>query len=78
MPAVNSKPGTSTTRYNHYEYREIILIEDRLEKQQREDMARLKLTWMPAKVKSTPACTPKKQYQRIFTGTRFRIGGSKK
>ncbi|MDD5009984.1 MAG: hypothetical protein PHC68_16475 [Syntrophorhabdaceae bacterium] len=36
------------------------------------------LTWLPAKVRSAPACHPEKRYQKTFMGMGFRIGDSKK
>lgn len=81
MVATNFRIGTSATQYIPFEMHEISLISCWLEVREildREDMAQLRLTWLPAKVKLTPACTPKKRYQKTFTGMRFRIGGSNK
>lgn len=81
MVATNFRISPSATHYIPYEMHEISPISRLLELRtilEREDMAQLRLTWIPAKVKLTPACTPKKRYQKTFTGMRFRIGGSKK
>lgn len=81
MVAINFKITTSATQYIPYDMHEISLISRWLEVRDildREDMAQLRLTWLPAKARLTPACTPKKRYQKTFTGMRFRIGGSKK
>lgn len=81
MVAINFRISTSATHYIPYEMHEINPIKRYLELSKildREDTAQLILTWLPAKVRLTPACTPKKRYQKTFTGMRFRIGGSKK
>lgn len=81
MVATNFRITTSATQYIPYEMQETNLLSRWLEVREilvREDMAQLRLTWLPAKARLTPACTPKKRYQKTFTGMRFRIGGSKK
>ena len=81
MVAINFKIATSATQYIPYVMQEINLISRWLEVREilvREDMAQIRLTWLTAKVRLTPACTPEKRYQKTFTGMRFRIGGSKK
>lgn len=81
MVATNFRISPSATQYIPYELHEISPISRLSELRtilEREDMAQLKLTWLPAKARLTPACPPKKRYQKTFTGMRFRIGGSKK
>lgn len=81
MVAINFRICTSATQYIPYEMHELSPISRWLEIREmlvREDMAQLRLTWLPAKARLTPACPPKKRYQKTFTGMRFRIGGSKK
>lgn len=78
MPAIRFKISMAATQYIPYEPRGFDLMDRWSELMRELDMARLRLTWIPANVKLTPACTPKKRYQKMFTGMRFRIGGSKK
>lgn len=77
MPVISINIQTAATQYVP-ETSNPVRSWLKLMEEMSEDRNQIKLTWIPAKVRSIPVFPMKKRYQKTFTGTMFRIGGSKK